>query len=106
MEWFATGEWKKIANGEYPDDGQWVHVTIGRGGKRDTKYRYVEECVYFSPDSVSRLENEFSKDWLERKFKESPDGIFLEWHTDGFYDFLMNASEAIAWMPFPEPYSG
>lgn len=93
--------WRSIKEHGYPPADIMVLVTL----KYDGGYRDVEEGYRYLKDASEWADT--NTIWGKEFVKSHPDGIWTQWHSDGFDLYACDAKELVtAWMPYPEPYDG
>lgn len=91
-------EWRSVAKDGYPPSDTFCLVTVEYGnGSRAVEDAYSHVAnVSMMVDKRTNAGKQFIAD--------HPDGVWQQWHSDGFFE--MAYDRVIAWMPYPEPYEG
>lgn len=91
-------EWHSVVEYGYPKDDTVCMITY----VLDDGTRIVDDSYTHIAD-VSRLVDKRTNEG-KRYIAEHPDGIWQQWHSDGFWEAACRS--IIAWMPYPAPYEG
>lgn len=94
--------WHSVKKEGYPPEGQDCLVTV--------LYNHGLPCVedgYVFVRDVSSLVDLRTKNG-QKFVKDHPNGIWQQYHSDGFYGNMIESDlfRVIAWFPYPEPYFG